>query len=195
MLIWIDSTPSDADTFRLALADQNGIGLELHAEQQRAGVFQYLEKILAQQNLTAAQWSGRKTPASANWSSRSLDLRRGHLAVIVVVEITMNALFVAAIGQVQLHAERNPQSKRLGAHLLHQGAHFGSCPGGERSERFVGESTECRVRQVLRPASPHLARPPRLDIKLRADLTLHDLVQRRRAVRRFPDERSPLRST
>jgi hypothetical protein len=38
------------------------------------------------------------------------DLRRGHFTMIVVIEVAVDALFVAAVGEIKLHAERNAQA-------------------------------------------------------------------------------------
>src|SRR6202008_123371 len=71
------------------------------------------------------------------------DFRRGHLAVIVVIEITMNAPFVASIGQVDLNAERNVKPQRLRGYLFEKAAHRGS-PGGE-FRCGIGCSETCRI--------------------------------------------------
>src|SRR5262244_3552943 len=49
-----------------------------------------------------------------------LDFLRGHLAFVVVVEITMNAALVAAIGDVDMHAERDAKRVRFFVHLSEQ---------------------------------------------------------------------------
>ena len=46
-----------------------------------------------------------------------LDFRGRHFSVIVVVEVAMNTSLVAAIGQIQLHAQRNVQFKGLSGHF------------------------------------------------------------------------------
>jgi hypothetical protein len=43
--------------------------------------------------------------------------------MIVVVEIAVNAALIATLSKIELGAERNAESERLGAHLLHQRAH------------------------------------------------------------------------
>ena len=66
-----------------------------------AGVFEHLEKILAQENFAAAQ--GQNEDAGfGHLVEQVLDLRGGHLAVVVMIEIAVHAAFVAAIGQVEL---------------------------------------------------------------------------------------------
>jgi hypothetical protein len=45
------------------------------------------------------------------------NFRGGHFTVIVVVEVTVNAPFIAPIRQIQLHAQRNVQFERLVGHF------------------------------------------------------------------------------
>jgi hypothetical protein len=40
--------------------------------------------------------------------------------MIMVVQIAVDALFVAAVGQVEMHIQWNAQLQRALAHLLHQ---------------------------------------------------------------------------
>src|ERR1022692_2962099 len=56
-----------------------------------------------------------------------LDFGGGHLTVIIVIEVAVNALFVAAVGEIELYAEGNAQPQRPGAHFLHQRAHRCGC--------------------------------------------------------------------
>src|SRR5579864_4919956 len=71
------------------------------------------------------------------------DLHRCHLAMICVVEITMNTPFIAAIGQIELHAERDIPCQRLLSHLFEQSAHFDS-------PRTMGCSDICRIPWLAR---------------------------------------------
>ena len=50
-------------------------------------------------------------------------LIEGHLALVVVVQVAMDAALVASVGQVEMHAQRDAQRDRLGIHFLHQGTH------------------------------------------------------------------------
>src|ERR1039458_7232189 len=56
-----------------------------------------------------------------------LDFGGGHLTVIIVIEVAVNALFVAAVGEIELYAEGNAQPQRPVAHFLHQRAHLCGC--------------------------------------------------------------------
>ena len=86
-----------AEAGRLALADQDRVGLELHAKHQAAGVFEQVEEILAQKNFAAAK--GQDEDAGVgHLIEQVLDFRSGHLAMIVMIEIAVHAALVAAIG-------------------------------------------------------------------------------------------------
>src|SRR5271169_5961005 len=61
-----------------------------------------------------------------------LDFCRGHLAVVVMIEIAMHAALIAAIGQVELNAERNVRLQRLSGHFLQESAHRASPAAGFR---------------------------------------------------------------
>ena len=65
----------------------------------------------------------KKTPAAANCVEQILDLGERHLAVIVVIEVAVHAPLVAAVGQVELRAERDAKAQRPGTHFPHQRAH------------------------------------------------------------------------
>src|SRR5205814_6766513 len=81
-----------------------------------------LEKIFAQENLSSAQGQN-ESPGIGHFIEEVLNLGGGHLAMIVVVQIAMNASLIAAVGQVQLNVERNVQPLGLRRHLLQQTAH------------------------------------------------------------------------
>jgi hypothetical protein len=81
-------------------------------------MFQDFEEVLAQKNLAAAQ-SQNKNTGIGHLREQAFDFGSGHLPVVVVVEIAMNALFVAAVGEIELHAEGNAQPPRPIAHFLH----------------------------------------------------------------------------
>ena len=107
-----------ADALGFLLPDQNSVGLEFYAERAGVRVLQDLEKILAHHDLAAAD--GQKEDSGIrHLVEQGLDFRGGHLSVIVVVEVAMDAALVAAIGQIQLHAERNVQFEGLGGHFRH----------------------------------------------------------------------------
>src|SRR5580693_913183 len=95
-----------ADAFGVALANQNGVGFELDAEGQTPGVFEDFEEILAQHDLATAQGENENARGS-KFVEEMFDFSGGHLAVIIVVEVTMNATLVATVGQVELDAQGN----------------------------------------------------------------------------------------
>src|ERR1700726_2899871 len=80
-----------------------------------------------------------------------LDLHGGHFAVIVVIEVTVNALLVATIGEIELRAERDTQPQGSLAHLQHQGAPRFSC-----SEALATSFCEIGCSEIKR--MPWLAR-------------------------------------
>src|SRR5215475_12817004 len=51
------------------------------------------------------------------------DLGGGHLAVVVMVQIAVDAAFVAAIGNIELNSHRNIEAQGLRLQLHHQLAH------------------------------------------------------------------------
>src|SRR5256885_14625443 len=124
--------PQFAKPLRFLLPNENAIGLELDAESPQAGVLQDLEEIPAHHDFAAADGEIEDSRVR-HLVEKFLDFRGSHLSVIIVVEIAMDTSLVAAISQVQLHAERNVQLEGLGGHLH------------DRSEeRRVGK--ECRSR-------------------------------------------------
>src|ERR1700733_10018196 len=74
------------------------------------------------------------------------DFDGGHLAVVIVVEVAVDAVLVAAVGEIKLHAERNAQPQRPVAHFLHQHAHLclcrssGDCASTGASGLAIGSS-------------------------------------------------------
>src|SRR5437879_7660696 len=144
-----------AEPSRLRLADQHGIGLELDAKSEGSRVFQDFKKILAQENLAAAE-SENENAGLGHLLEQVLDLGGGHLAVVVVIEIAVNALLVAAVGKIEVRAERHAQPLRPFPHLLHKRAHGRSCSfaGGI----FAMGSSEINKMPCL-PRSPASASP------------------------------------
>ena len=78
-------------------------------------------EIPAQEDLAAAQ-DEKERARLGELVERRLDLGERHLAVIVRVEITVNAPLVAPVRQMEVHAQRNPEAQRFRAHLAHQAA-------------------------------------------------------------------------
>src|SRR5208282_2949238 len=70
------------------------------------------------------------------------DFGRGHLAVVVVIQIAVDATLVATVSDVQMHADRNAQAQGLLVHLC-QKAHCAS--GGEAGKFVMGWSDTMRM--------------------------------------------------
>src|SRR6476646_11292667 len=87
-----------------------------------ASVFENLEEVLAQENFAAAERKN-EYPDIRHLVEQLLDLRSVHLAMIFVVEIAVHTALVAAIGQIQLNAQRDIARERFIGHLLEQIAH------------------------------------------------------------------------
>ncbi len=107
---------------RLVFADHDGVGLDLDAEQQRARILQQLEEIAAQEHLAAAEHQ-KENSGRGELIEQVLDLGRGHFAVVVVVQVTVDTPLIAAVGDVHLDAQRDAHFERFRAHFLHQ-AHW-----------------------------------------------------------------------
>src|ERR1700722_6655857 len=130
-----------------ALAAEKRIGLELHANHQTAGGFEKVEEVLVltQKNLTPAEREeeddglGRLLEQMLDL----LDLRRGHLANVVMIEIAGHAALLAAVGQIELDAERDAQLQSFIGHLLQQSAHRDSPALGLRGG--IGSSEICSM--------------------------------------------------
>jgi hypothetical protein len=102
---------------RLRFADQNCIRLELDAKGESACVFKNLKEVFTQKNLATAE-SQNEDAGFGHLAEQMLDFGCSHLTVIVVIEITVDALLVAAVGEIELRAERHAQPQRPVAHLL-----------------------------------------------------------------------------
>jgi len=128
-----------------ALAAEKRIGLELHANHQTAGGFEKVEEVLPQKNLTPAEREEEDDGLGHLLEQMLdlLDLRRGHLAKVVMSEIAGHAALVAAVGQIELDAERDAQLQSFIGHLLQQSAHCDSPALGLRGG--IGSSEICSM--------------------------------------------------
>ena len=106
----------------LRLADHDRVGLDLDREHQPARVLEDLEQIRPEENLAAADGE-EEDPGVGELVEQILDLGGRHLAVIVVIEVAVHAPLVAAVGEVELRAERDAKAQRPGTHFPHQRAH------------------------------------------------------------------------
>jgi hypothetical protein len=101
----LDRFHADVSNLRcLPFANHDCVGLELHTELPlEPRILENLEKIFAKEYFPSAQGED-KDAGIRHLVQQMLDLRSGHLAMIVVIEITMNAALVAAVSEVELHA-------------------------------------------------------------------------------------------
>src|SRR5207247_346503 len=113
------------EAVRFRFADHDGVRLDLDAEQQRARMLQQLEEIAPQEHLASAEHQ-KEHSGCGKLIEQVLDLGRGHFAVVVVVQITVDAPLITSEGHVQLDAQRNAQFERFRAHFLHQAHRMGS---------------------------------------------------------------------
>ena len=128
-----------------ALAAEKRIGLELHANHHTAGGFEKVEEVFPQKNLTPAEREEEDDGLGHLLEQMLdlLDLRRGHLAKVVMSEIAGHAALVAAVGQIELDAERDAQLQSFIGHLLQQSAHRDSPALGLRGG--IGSSEICSM--------------------------------------------------
>src|SRR5262245_14865966 len=114
--------PNVPDSRRLALANHDGVGLELHAELPLdPRILKNLEEVLADKDLATAQCQ-YEYASICHLVEQSFDLGGVHLAMIVMIEVTVDAPFIASIGEIELHAEGDLLFQRLLAHLQEQPA-------------------------------------------------------------------------
>src|SRR5271170_4761891 len=135
----LDAQFANAPGFRLA--DHNAIGLDLDVEQQPARMFHDFEEVAAHEHFAAAK-SEEEDSSIRELVQNTCDLGSRHLAVIVVIQIAVDAALVATIGDVEVHADGDAQPQRLLVHLR-QKAHAAS--GGEAAEFVMGCSDTRRI--------------------------------------------------
>src|SRR5215469_14140975 len=104
-----------ADPRRLALANHDRVRLELHAELPlEPRVFENLEEVFADKDFATTQRQDENAGVG-HLVEQVFDLRRRHLSMVFMVEITMYTTFVASIREIELHAERDiPRQRFLG---------------------------------------------------------------------------------
>jgi hypothetical protein len=85
-------------------------------------MFKDFKKIPAHQNFAAAQGQVENSGVG-HLVEEVLDFRGVHFAVIVVIEIAMDAALVAAVGQVQLDTQGDIVFEGLGGHFEGKPAH------------------------------------------------------------------------
>src|ERR1035441_10932000 len=108
-----------ADSPRFLFVDHHRVGLDLNGEHEPPGVFDKLKEVAAQEDLAAAE-SEKENACLGQLIEHVLDLGGRHLAVVVVIEITMHAALVATIRNIHVHGEGHAQVKCLLAYFAHQ---------------------------------------------------------------------------
>src|SRR5208283_5296759 len=104
------------------------------------GVFEKLKEVAAHEDFAAAEGE-IENAGLGQLVEHALDFDGRHLAVVVMIEITMHAALVAAIGDVNVHGDGHAQVKCLLAHFAHQ-AHQGASWFVSRFvSRFVSDDT------------------------------------------------------
>src|SRR5215470_2288509 len=106
-------------TLCLFFTDHERVGLDLNAKHQRARILYEIEKVPAHKDFTAAEGKKENTCVS-KLAEHGANLRSGHLAVIVMVKVAVNAALVATVGHVKVHAEWHPRIQRPLSDLFHQ---------------------------------------------------------------------------
>ena len=108
-----------ANSPRFFFVDHHRVGLDLDVEHETPRVFDNLKEVAAHEDLAAAE--GEKENAGfGQLIEHALDFGGRHLAVVVVIEITMHAALVAAISDIHVHGDGHAQVKCLLAYFTHQ---------------------------------------------------------------------------
>ena len=168
-----------ADSPRFPFVDHDRVGLDLDVEQETPGVLDQFKEVAAHKDLAAAE--GEKENARLGQLIEHIfDFGGRHLAVVVVVEITMHAALVAAIRDVQVHGEGHAQLKGFLAHLTHQAS-----SGLLRGQRLIGNeknSVAGKIGDELLGIGLSLFG---IDVELLADAIADNFPQRSAAVSRL----------
>src|ERR1043166_7001354 len=122
-----------AEPLRFSFANQQPVGLQLHAEHQLAGVTKYVEDIFTNERFATADHQ-EKSGGMRQLLKNFLDFGQRHFAAVVVIEVAMHAPLVAAVGDVKMRAQRHAKIERaLRGFLKNRGAHAAS-------SLFMGDS-------------------------------------------------------
>ena len=78
---------------------------------------QDFKEIPAHQNFSAAKGEEKYT-CIGKLRENVTDFRRGHLATVIMIEIAMQAILIAAVRNIKMDAERDPQFHSLLMHLF-----------------------------------------------------------------------------
>src|SRR5450759_496405 len=125
-----------ANSPRFLFVDHHRVGLDLHVEHETPGVFDNLKEVAAHKNLAAAE-SEKENACRGQLIEHVLDFCGRHLAVVVVIEITMHAALVAAICNIHVHGDGDAQVKCFLAYFTHQAHRGASEPSGWSETRRI----------------------------------------------------------
>src|ERR1035437_4526517 len=122
------------------LVDHHPVGLHFYVEQQLPRPFHDFKKVPAHENFTPTE--GEKKYAGIGELGEHIgDFRRRHLAMIVMVQVAMHAALIAAVGDIEVNAERQAQLQCFLIHIS-QKAHRLS---GDAEESISGLSDTSRM--------------------------------------------------
>src|SRR5713226_4989796 len=93
-----------ADPQRFLFVDHNRVGLDLDVKHETPRVFDNLKEVAAHEDLAAAE-SDKENACFGQLIEHVLDFCGRHLAVVVVIEITMHTTLVAAIRNIHVHGD------------------------------------------------------------------------------------------
>src|SRR5215831_12351944 len=112
--------PERAQALRLFFVDHHRIGLDLDVEKQPPCVLQQLEEVAADEDFTSADRQ-EEDARLGELVQDALDFLGRHLAMIFVIEITVHAALIAAVGNVEVDGDRYAEIEGLLAHFTEQG--------------------------------------------------------------------------
>src|SRR6267378_2457583 len=98
---------------------------------QASGGRKNFEKIGPEENFSAAKGE-KQRPGAGQVFHHGNAFGRGQLPMVVVIQVTMHAAFVAAVGQIKMHAERPPLFDRARDQAVHHGRGTGCGGDGQR---------------------------------------------------------------
>jgi hypothetical protein len=107
------------------LTNHGSVRLHFYVEQQAARVCHKFKEVTPKEDFASAEGEEKDTSVRELIKNR-FDLRGRHLAMIVMIEIAVNAAFIAAIGDVKVRGERYSSFERALRHLLHESHRAGS---------------------------------------------------------------------
>jgi hypothetical protein len=108
-----------SNTARLFFVDHDRICFDLHVEHQATRILDDLKKIAAHEDFAATE-SQEENAGLGQLIKHPFDFERGHLAVVIVIEVAVHAALVTAISDVHVDGERDAEIRRFLTDLAHQ---------------------------------------------------------------------------